>query len=534
MTQAGNPLLGMLEKHPITSSRDKIIGTTIYGTEYDNPSYPQSVTPPEGTNGIVQVFQRAGLDWASVRDLLVDNLNSWNSNDDQAKDAYNNLLQLLLNEDSRRYNKEQQLDQRAYDATLLADQRAYDSPAAQIARLMQTGMSRDAALSFLSGSGSGSGAAGASSQLSSPQGSVVGATAPSSSRVNTATEANTYSNIVMNGLNTIANLASTGANMSLMSSQQQIAAAQAQIQQMSVYAMQDVGAFTQEVETLRLNDVLPQGSFNSVGHLTKALKNVSPSLSPSAGRMMSEIYPRIAANPYALQMLNDTFNSRWNTHGLKNNDDVVALAMRRFQAEALYAEINNDELVAEIANIHATTLKALSDIDVNNANITQTNAQTNLIGEQIITEGHKRNLIDAQTAESNARKMLTDAQINLTEAEFEQVKPYLIDLQQHPERYSAIATMGGISEYERLYFQTRGDQYAAREELARVTLEDKYVQAQFDYMNIIAKRQAQSQNPNLVKFNAWMNLWNQGAGQAAGKGVDAAGVVGTALKFIPK
>lgn len=117
---------------------------------------------------------------------------------DQRDDWNKQLLDSLLN-----YSLTQ--ENRLYNEGIRDEQRLYDSPLNQLLRLTGAGISRDAAIAMLSGSGSGVGSAIASQPAVAAPG-----IAPSQSKLNGIQGQTAIANTVLNGINTIAGLVGVG------------------------------------------------------------------------------------------------------------------------------------------------------------------------------------------------------------------------------------------------------------------------------------------------------------------------------------
>lgn len=191
--------------------------------------------------------------------------------------SYQELLDFLANiakENSNKNVSDTQLDiyGKLFDQGLayagLKEQRDYDKPSAQLARLMQTGMSRDAALQLLNGSG-GSGGSGGSP--------LIGASAPlvpSESELRGAQRADAISNIVINSLNTLANLANVGAQIPIYMQTAEGMAYQNQVQQQIMSAQESINQCYGVIQQA-LNDDVVKGELKEfVGNRSNTEKAV--------------------------------------------------------------------------------------------------------------------------------------------------------------------------------------------------------------------------------------------------------------------
>lgn len=150
----------------------------------------------------------------------------------------------------------------------LKEQRGYDNPSAQLQRLMQTGMSRDAALQMINGSG-GSGGSGGSP--------LIGASAPlvpSESALRGAQRAEAISNIVNTSLNTLANLANVGAQIPIYMQTAQGMAYQNQVQEQIMSAQEQMNQSYGIIQQA-LNDGVVEGDLKEfVGNRSNTEKAI--------------------------------------------------------------------------------------------------------------------------------------------------------------------------------------------------------------------------------------------------------------------
>lgn len=126
-----------------------------------------------------------------------------------AKDSYMQWIveQLLKNAQTQEI--------RDYDKRVLDEQRIYDNPTSQLARIMGSGISRDAAIAMMSG-GSGTGSSSASPLIGSGTQSALASTVDPNEVLNAQLN---KANTIMNAFATVASFAKMGVSLRQMSAQ---------------------------------------------------------------------------------------------------------------------------------------------------------------------------------------------------------------------------------------------------------------------------------------------------------------------------
>lgn len=164
-------------------------------------------------------------------------------------------LQQAANSDQRAYDQLVTKDQREYDWNLLQDSRLYNNPQNELARLMGSGISRDAAIQMLSGSaGNLGGSTGGSPVTNSPVpvGSASGT--PGDQKLATVQTA-------LQGVQMVANLVSQGIDAFTAVNQAQMMQAQNYMTQSQLQAFKGVNDISQAFDravfdgTLTIEDV---------------------------------------------------------------------------------------------------------------------------------------------------------------------------------------------------------------------------------------------------------------------------------------
>lgn len=169
-----------------------------------------------------------------------------------AKDAY---LQWIL---EQWMTWQKTTEQREYDKSVLEEQRIYDNPTNQLARLMGSGISRDAAIQMMSGGSSGSGTGG-SALIGSGAGTGLSSTVDPNEVLNA--ELN-KANTVINAFSTIASFAAMGVNMRQASVQTRAQELQNSLTENQIKGINSAGEVVGAVNNLVTNGTLSQADLD--------------------------------------------------------------------------------------------------------------------------------------------------------------------------------------------------------------------------------------------------------------------------------
>lgn len=191
----------------------------------------------------------------------------------QAQDWNKQLLDMML-----QYYTTQ--EQRNYNAGVLAEQRLYDNPTNQLARLMGSGISRDAALAMLSGAGAG--AAGAGSALIGQPAAAPQGIAASQSELNGVQSGSTIANTVFNGVQTVASLCGAGINIAQAIPQVEMLKAQSFMTQDQVKKYQATNHVAETLNNLVTNGVVSYDELTNAEDARAFLSNNkdNPNIAP--------------------------------------------------------------------------------------------------------------------------------------------------------------------------------------------------------------------------------------------------------------
>lgn len=243
-----------------------------YGSNYDPSSFSngniqnffnQAGGDDTRNAGIARLFQQ--LQTGNFGDALTGMLNNESWSSEFWSLFYEAALQQAMTQDQRVYDAWRTQDQRAYDYSLLKDQRSYESPAAQLARLMGSGISRDKAIEILS-----------NSPISPVNGSpVTGSAGSPGSTSGTPGDQNLAKvGMVMNGLQTIAGLVSTGLSIPQALYQNDLLKNQATLSQFGMQGLTSADAVFNSLGSAVSSGAIDQETFDSLTNANDALKYI--------------------------------------------------------------------------------------------------------------------------------------------------------------------------------------------------------------------------------------------------------------------
>lgn len=164
-------------------------GLNLHSMYGDESSYADLINGSYGTSDFVNLLKSLGINY--------DHEMSGKQDEDWNKQLLNLILQQYVNQ-----------EQRGYDRSVLQEQRIFDSPINQLARLMGAGISRDAAIQMLSGSGLGSGSG--SALIGSMGGTIDPGIPASQSELNNIQGKTAIANTVFGGIGALSGLVGLG------------------------------------------------------------------------------------------------------------------------------------------------------------------------------------------------------------------------------------------------------------------------------------------------------------------------------------
>lgn len=313
---------------------------------------------------------------------------SGSQRDDWNKQLLDILTQYRLTQENRTYNE-----------SLRDEQRIYDSPTNQLARLMAAGISRDAALQLLSGSGS----SGGSSAPYSDAAQVVPGIAPSQSELNGIQAKLAIPSTLFGAIGTISGaigaLGSFGISAASLSTNLAAtrAATAGQLLNNSSFSktMQGIetastviGAISQAVDA---GVISKDKEFSSAQDMIKTIRDKSNEFEPFKQMVDSGTLDSIGKDLYSLQALNSGYKS-WRESRDYGIDRKHIVAMQSL--ERMFNAIEIDRVQSEITENYAEIGQIISDV-INSTNLANKNIE--LMSSQIVKNFAESSNIDAQT-----------------------------------------------------------------------------------------------------------------------------------------
>lgn len=327
-------------------------------------------------NGFAQLLQQLGIQTGNMN---AGEIQDWNK---QIMDA---LMQYAITQEQRGYNK-----------SVLDEQRIYDSPMNQLARLMGAGISRDAALQLLSGSGaSGSGG---SALIGDPNALPASAIPGTQSDLNAIQKQTAIANTVFGAISAISgaigslgsfgiSAATLGVNMAAtraatagqLLSNQQLSKTLAGIEAASTV----IGAVSSSIDA---GFTSTDKQFDSAQDMVQYIRDNAQSYEPFKQLVSSGALDAVAKDFYSLSALNSGYKS-WRESRDYNLDrkhlvNMYALdeMFKSIDIERLQSEIeqNRQSIQESIANVINSTRLADSQIALNQSQIVLNNSNAAL------------------------------------------------------------------------------------------------------------------------------------------------------------
>lgn len=248
-------------------------------------------------------------------------------------------------------NRLQTLDQRQYDAKLTKEARQYDSPQSQLARLMSTGLSRDAALSIISGG------TGVTVQNNAQPVPTDASMFPSLSNLNKVQSVTSSIGAACQIVNTALGAASFGISLPSMFSANSISQSQSRMLGAQVSAMNDIGKISSlATEAIRSGSVktdslLDRDSFiSAMDGIYKGNADYESSLNS------------LLSNPYGTQMLDSYVNQNFSTKRVRPTADFVQKATAAALNDFYASQLNVDTMSANLSKIREETNRIVQEI----------------------------------------------------------------------------------------------------------------------------------------------------------------------------
>lgn len=377
------------------------VGTTTYGG-YSTKDTSHGVHVGAGANAMTG--------GGNFLDFLNGFINSGNGGhaDEVWNLIYQTLFQYALTQDQRDYDWQLQQDQRKYDWSMLQDQRLYTNPTNELARLMGSGISRDAAIQMMSGS-AGNIAAGSG-------GTPFSTGAVSAPSVNTPGTLDLQrglgiANTVLNGVTTLTNcgisIAEAVPQVQMMQNQaymsnEQLTAYQS-VQQ--AYSILEAYGNTNEADT-----------FGNVDNAVKAVQELADAGVVAAQNFIDQGGDKalLRTAPISSPMIHQLYR---NERASSDYDKSYSQQLRQAIASANLTELSFEDLSADIQNKFAEFEKIMADTEFVEANTALVEYSKNLMIAQAKDLEAHANLLEQEGKTQQAQRLLYRAQKLRTDAE---------------------------------------------------------------------------------------------------------------------
>ena len=324
----------------------------------------------------------------------------------------------------------QQANQRAFDIEQRDESRLYNNPMNELARLMGSGISRDAALEILKGSAGGSSSGSA----------IIGSgafNAPSVSAPSGSMELQKQQNIadiVFGSLSALSNLMQSGVSLAQGIEQVKLLNSQNYFSQQQMNAFDSVQQITQALQTMQTNGEIEPADIEGLSNaddLIKFLQNASKNNEQIAKLIKSPSYAHALGTSYG----RDYFNSYWKS--LRNSRDEGTIydefvnglkfdnAIKQLQPQLMGAEISRIGMENKVSE--QMIIESANRIAQGEANIQYLNKQGEWIDAQVTLSAAQTRLTNQQTNKSITENKLLGQNYEYNEAGFAMLKQNRID-----------------------------------------------------------------------------------------------------------
>lgn len=287
------------------------------------------------------------------------------------------------------------VEQRGYNEQVLAEQRQYDNPLNQLARLMGAGISRDAAIQLLSGSG-GSGAGAGSALVGGAATDVPTGPAASESKLNEVQAGTAIAGSVFSAISCFTGLVQLGFSAPQALQQTQYLKNQNFLTGQQIKAYQSAGQAFSILKTAGA----AADAFSSVGSAVDAISNLAKSGNQDALSFIANggIQSMQGNAPFASQTLS----------GLYKSERSASDYARSFELEQ-----QKGEAVKNLTNVQISKVK--EEISNLQAEYAQIQASTEYTEAMTVTCRALGIKYDAETALTRAQNRLASVQTTLTQ-----------------------------------------------------------------------------------------------------------------------
>lgn len=328
----------------------------IGGNQQD---YIQRLLAMLNGDGLSQLLVQLGIDTGQMN---AGETQDWNK---QIMDA---LLQRMLQNEQRNYNKD-----------VLNEQRIYDSPTNQLARLMGAGISRDAALQLLGGSGSGAGSG--SALIADPMQLPASAIPATQSDLNAVQKDTAIANAVFGGISAVSGLVSLGISIPSAIAQTTALSIQNAMSQKALIGLQSADSVMSALENAVQVGVLSTKDVDGFSNATDALNYIQDHKDIAAfkGLFSNGSF----ANVYGTKLGREMFAQAWkNVRSSKDDGTILDEYIRNQKLQNTLAELQTDQIGAEIQKLGAETEAVYQDMLESCKRIAQMDAQILVLNKQ--------------------------------------------------------------------------------------------------------------------------------------------------------
>lgn len=351
-----------------------------------------------GRSGDISMSDLLSLLSISMGDMSGAQRADWN------KQLLDQQLALLTEQEKRAYNESQLKEQRLYNEGALAEQRLYDNPLNQLARLMGSGISRDAAIQMLSG-GSGSGGSGGSALIADPVTGDAAALAPgvaaTQSDLNRMQEQTALANTIINGAGAVCGLVSLGFSIPQSIQQTQMLKMHNYLTAEQLASYKSAGTAFQILNAAGA----AADSFGSVASAASAITQLANNGNVDAAAFVaSGGIDKMRRNaPFASRTLGELYKSERSS---ADYDKQFQLFTENEEADKQLKNANRDYIQLQINNFQDTLDNLRADTQYKRDSAALARANARLAGEQVKTQ---RQITKSLTLENNLEEAFQTA-----------------------------------------------------------------------------------------------------------------------------
>lgn len=360
--------------------------------------YIQRLLAALNGDGLSQLLAQLGID---VGQMNAGETQDWN------KQIMDTLLQRMLQNEQRSYNKD-----------VLNEQRIYDSPTNQLARLMGAGISRDAALQLLGGSGSGSGSG--SALIGDPMQLPASAISGTQSDLNAVQKDTAIANTVFNAVSCFSGLVSLGFSVP------QAVAQTALLKNQAYLSSLDINAINSAADAFSILNAAgaTAEAFGSTASAIAEISRLAQNGDQNAMQFIQSggIEKMRRNSPLVSARLGSLYKSERSSADYSREYDAT---MRKLEAAASLDEISYDKVVSEILNNEAMFEQIFAQTDFINTNRELLLKQADVLVEQAELLRKQQKNTEADTLLKKAEALRANAEATKIGFENQQTQAFL-------------------------------------------------------------------------------------------------------------